>query len=212
MKSNNNQGSAIIAVICFIMVLITLATVASRAVGTHANISTAQISIETAFYLAEAGAERGADYIANGGSVPHSFSGKLGDGMYFVTIAGKSTIGEGSGTVINGLININPNNNNDNQFLLTKPGGGTVTRADLSQSFNGYVGKATSVNIKPKGNGNQNGLTVNGQSYSLQNSTTYNISSSTMNVTIFNDHVNKNGKALGRWFISISASDATISP
>ncbi len=212
MKRNPKQGVAIIIVMCFIMILTALATVAARSVGTHARISTDQIAMETAFYVAEAGAERGAAHVANGGEIPYSFSGQLGDGTYYVTITGKATVGVGSGTSINGLININPNNSPQNQFLLTKPGGGTITRADLHQNFGGYVGAAVSIHIKPKGNGNQNGLTVDGQPYPLQNSTTYDITSSTMNVTVFNDKINKKGKAVGHWFISIGATDANISP
>jgi Tfp pilus assembly protein PilX len=194
------------------MVLIILVTVAARSVATHANISTEQINMEVAFCLAEAGAERGADYIANGGKTPHSFSGQLGEGTYHVTITGKSTSGEGSGIAINGLININPNNSSQNEFTLIKANGSTITRDTLTQSFSGYTGDAKAIRIKPEGNGNQNKLIVNDQTYSLQNSTTYDITSSSMNVSLFNDHVNKNGKALGRWYISIGASDATISP
>ncbi len=209
---NSKRGSIIIVVMCLIMILVTLATVASRSVATHAIIATSQINMEAAFCLAEAGAERGADYIANGGSVPHSFSGQLGDGTYHVTITGKSTTGSGSGTAINGLININPNNSQQNQFLLTKAGGGTITRDTLTQNFAGYTGKATAIRIKPKGNGNQNSLMVDDQVYNLQNSTTYDISSSSMSVSVFNDKVNKKGKAVGHWYISIGATDATISP
>ena len=74
------------------------------------------------------------------------------------------------------------------------------------------MGDAGVGRLKPKGNGNQNGLTVNGQSYTIQNSTTYSISSSSMAVNLFNDKVNKQGKAVGHWYISIGATDATITP
>ena len=212
MKTESKHGVAIITVMCFILVLTVLATVAARSVGTQANIAKDQIDIEKSFYVAEAGAERGAAHVANGGEIPYSFSGKLGDGTYYVTITGKATVGEGSGTAINGLININPNNSPHHEFLLTLPGGGTISRDDLHQNYGGYVGPAISVHIKPKGNGNQNSLTVDGQPYPLHNSTTYDITSSSMNVTLFNDKINKHGKAVGRWLITIGATDANISP
>jgi Tfp pilus assembly protein PilX len=212
MKHNPQHGVAIITVMCFIMVLTALATVAARSVGTHVKIAADQVDMETAFYTAEAGAERGAAHVANGGVVPHSFSGQLGDGFYYVTISGKASVGVGSGTSVNGLININPNNSPQNQFVLTLPGGGTITRNDLTQNYGGYVGQARAVRVKPKGNGNQNGLTVDGQTYVIHNSTTYEITSSAMAVNLFNDKINKQGKAIGHWHISIGATDATITP
>lgn len=212
MKHNSKHGVAIITVMCFLMVLTALATVAARSVGTHVRIAADQVDMETSFYTAEAGAERGAAYVANGGVIPHSFSGQLGDGFYHVTISGRASTGVGSGTSINGLININPNNSPQNQFSLTLPGGGTITRSDLTQNFGGYVGDARAVHLKPKGNGNQNSLTVNGQAYTIHNSTTYDITSSSMAVNLFNDKINKQGKALGHWYISIAATDATITP
>lgn len=211
MNKNPKQGVALIIVMCFIMVLITLVTVAARYVGTQTIISKDQIELESAFYVAEAGAERGSAYVANDGVIPYSFSGKIGNGTYYVTISGKTTAGIGSGTSINGLININPNNS-ANKFVLTKPNGSTISRNDLTQNFGGYIGSAVSVHVKPNGNGNQNGLSVNGQTYPLQNGTTYDISSSDMKVIIFNDKINKKGKATGHWYISIGATDAKITP
>jgi type II secretory pathway pseudopilin PulG len=109
---------------------------------------------------------------------------------------------------ISGAININPNNSPNNEFTLTTPSG-TITRDTLAASYEGYTGEASMVRVKPKGNGNQNGLIVNGAPYSLANSTTYTIQANSMTVNVYNDKV-KNGKAMGKWWINITATDATI--
>lgn len=212
MNRKRQRGVAIISVMCFIMVLAAIATVAARSVGTHVKIAKDQVEMEAAFYVAEAGVERGGAHVANGGVIPYSFTGEYGDGRYYVTISGKASAGLGSGTSVNGLININPNNNPQNEFVLALPGGSTITRDDLTQNYTGYSGEATAVHVKPKGNGNQNGLTVDGQTYIIANSTTYDITSSSMYVNLFNDKINAQGKAIGHWYISIGATDATIVP
>ena len=73
-----------------------------------------------------------------------------------------------------------------------------------------YTGPAVSVRVKPKGNGNQNGLTVYGEPYSLENKNRYLITSDDMTVHLYNSKRNKKGKAMGKWWIEISASDAEI--
>ncbi len=68
-----------------------------------------------------------------------------------------------------------------------------------------------SVFVRPKGNGNQNGMTVNGQPYGLSNGETYMITATQMDVVLYNDHIHhNNGKAMGKWWITINAADATI--
>ena len=100
---------------------------------------------------------------------------------------------------VGGSININPSNSPNNEFTLTKTDGSTVTRDGLHQNSpvdaNGayYSGSALSVFVRPKGNGNQNGLTVNGQSYSLSNGETYLISATQMDVVLYNDKIHKPG-------------------
>ncbi len=212
MRNNSKNGTAIIVVMCFIMVMSILSTSALKSMQTQTLIARDQINIENAFYTAEAGAQYGADYIAHGGVTPCSFSGKIGDGAYYVTISEKTSVGAGSGISINGVININPNNSPQHEFSLTKKNGSIITRDNLTQNYGGYVGEATAIHIKPKGNGNQNKLTVDGQAYTLHNSTTYDITSPSMNVAIYNDKINKNGKATGHWYISIGATDAEILP
>lgn len=109
---------------------------------------------------------------------------------------------------LGGSININPNNSPDNAFTMTTASG-TITRDTLTQTYGGYSGPASNVYLKPKGNGNQNGLTVNGAPYSLENCSAYTITANNMNVVLRNDKV-KNGKALGKWWIDITATDAII--
>jgi Tfp pilus assembly protein PilX len=212
MLNNSKNGSAIIVVMCFMMVMSILAASSLKFMQSQSLIARSQINIENAFYIAEAGAQYGADYIAHGGATPCSFSGKIGNGTYYVTISEKTSAGVSSGISVNGVININPNNSPEHEFSLTKKDGSIITRDTLTQNYGGYVGEATAIHIKPKGNGNQNKLTVDGQAYTLHNSTTYDITSPSMNVAIYNDKINKQGKATGHWYISIGATDAEILP
>jgi hypothetical protein len=110
---------------------------------------------------------------------------------------------------IDGWVNINPNNSSDNEFSVETPGG-TINRDDLTQDSAGYYGPATLVHVKPKGNGNQNNLTMNGELFTLFNSSTYDIAADDMTVWIKNDKINPQGKAIGKWWIWISSGDGTL--
>lgn len=126
----------------------------------------------------------------------------------FVTLQAKTVAT--SNLKVAGAININPNNSPHNEFNMTKTGGAVVTRDDLKSSAvvtaNGtfYQGGATRVLVKPKGNGNQNSLTINGQVFPVNNNTTYEFKGD-MTVRVWNDHIH-NGKAMGHWWIDISAN------
>ncbi|MHB1156665.1 MAG: NHL repeat-containing protein [Phycisphaerales bacterium] len=118
-------------------------------------------------------------------------------------------------STISGLININPGNSSQNEFTCTKSDGSTFSRDDLASnaltldsSGTYYQGDATLVHVKPKGNGNQNGLTIDGQPYALQNSNTYNFAGS-MQVRVYNDKISS-GKAMGHWWIQIVSGTVTI--
>ena len=111
---------------------------------------------------------------------------------------------------IGGKININPNRSAQNEFVLVLSGGGKVTRDMLTADYAGYEGPCSSVHVKPKGNGNQNGLVVDGAPFALENAETYDIAAADMAVHLYNDKVNKKGKAMGKWWIAITATDATI--
>jgi len=212
MNMSKNSGLAIIMVMCFIMVLTALATVAARTVGTQARIERTQIDSEKSFYIAESGVERGAAHVANYGEIPYSFSGSIGAGRYYVTITGKAAVGEGSGTSVNGVININPAGSASSGFTLTLPNGNTITHANLTKSYGGYTGPARSLYIRPTGNGSQSSLIVDGDVFPISNGTAYTITAPHMAVALFNDNITKTGQAIGKWFISIGASDASISP
>jgi hypothetical protein len=116
----------------------------------------------------------------------------------------------GSGAIVGGQVGIDPGNDVDNQFVLTLPDGNTVTRERLTQDYTGYSGPATCVFGKLKGNGNQNGLLVNGQAVFLGDAGTYRISSFTMTVRLFNDRIGPKGKAMGKWWIAITAVGAEV--
>jgi len=121
---------------------------------------------------------------------------------------GASVVPPGGDQAIGGSLNINPNNSSDFEFVLTKPDGSIITRDDLHDS-NGeltYAGQATLIRVKPKGNGNQNSITVNGQPYSVHNGDVYIISSLEMTVDLRNTNEGGNG----HWWIDINANNALI--
>ncbi len=105
---------------------------------------------------------------------------------------------------IGGMINLNPNNNSNFEFYLQKPTGETITRDDLHASNRQleYVGGARLIRFKPKGNGNQNSMILNGEPYPLQNGRLYTIVDETMTLHLFNDQKNGDGRSMGHWWIS----------
>jgi len=118
--------------------------------------------------------------------------------------------GDGSCTPGSGDISINPNNSPHNEFTVSLSDGSSFTRDDLhdknvSLDENGvfYSGPADSVWVKPKGNGNQNGFVHDGVAHPLENGKTYLISGDDMQITVYNDHIHSNGKAMGHWWVSI---------
>ena len=121
-----------------------------------------------------------------------------------------------TGSAVVGDVNINPSNNDDFEFDLMKPDGTHITRDDLKAfgSSLAYRGPAVYIRIKPKGNGNQNTLTVNGQVYQLGNGNRYVILAlpgGSMVVNLYNSKAGKgNGKAMGKWWIAINATGAKV--
>jgi hypothetical protein len=111
---------------------------------------------------------------------------------------------------ITGSCNINPNNNDDNEFSVKTSTGTTYTRDDLHAASNlpatgtYYEGPAVRVHLKPKGSGNQNTLSLDGQPYALQNSNTYDFEGQ-MQVRVYNDNP-KNGKAMGHWWVAVTGT------
>lgn len=126
------------------------------------------------------------------------------------------------GHAVGGRISINPSNSQSvYEFDMALPNGVHITRDDLAgdtphtgEGFTAdwleYTGPATAIYVKPKGNANQNGMTVDGEPYPLYNSTRYTITSNQMTVHLYNDRRSSKGKALGKWWIEIDAQNATI--
>ncbi len=114
-----------------------------------------------------------------------------------------------AGMNVSGKININPNNSDQDEFVLILQDGTRISRDQLKDDYAGYEGLALRVYVKPHGNGNQNGLIVDGRPCPLKNANTYDISSSMMTVKLYNDG-NGQGKGMGQWWISITAANATI--
>lgn len=109
---------------------------------------------------------------------------------------------------VQGLANINPNNNGVDEFYLTKPDGSQVTRDDLHSWGQDYTGPANAVHIRPKGNANQNTFTLNGEVFAMKNNTTYDFTGP-MQVSVYNDK-RKNGKAMGHWWIGVAGEGISI--
>jgi len=131
------------------------------------------------------------------------------DGWNLIREVGRTVPGAPSTHVIQGKLNINPNNSPQNEFVLTLPGGQVITRDNLTKDFAGYSGPAAGIHVKPKGNGKQTGLLVDGAPYEIDKSKAYDIASGAMTVHVYNDSVKK-GKAMGQWWIEIAATSATI--
>jgi len=209
MKTDKRHGVALVVVLCFILVLTILATAASRLVGTQINITGRQIDSEKAFYSAEAGAERGMALVANRESLPTAIAENIGDGRCFVTITTKTTVGKDSGPSVNGIVHLGATGGG--LVSLTTPSA-TITGGSLTKNYGGYVGPATKLIIKPGGNGSQTGVTVDGRVLPLEAGKQYTISSASMQVALFNDKLSGSGEAIGKWHISVAATDADISP
>ncbi|MBM4038731.1 MAG: hypothetical protein FJ290_09465 [Planctomycetes bacterium] len=115
---------------------------------------------------------------------------------------------------VGGDINLNPNNS-DFEFDLRKPDGSSITADDLRDSSGAlvYIGEAVRVLFKPKGNGNQSTLTLNGQVYRLENMNRYlivRLQGGSMTVHLFNSKAGR-GAAMGKWWLAITATGARIS-
>ncbi len=114
---------------------------------------------------------------------------------------------------IEGSVNLNPNNNDDMEFGLRVGGDGDwdhtrdnlLAASGLDADGTYYRGVANRVRVRPKGNGNQNGIMLNGEPMNLRNSNTYTFTGD-MTVRVYNDKVSGAGKAMGKWWIEISGS------
>ena len=109
--------------------------------------------------------------------------------------------------VVDGEVNINPNNSAD-EFYITLPDGSQITRDDLHKYGRDYTGPVTCIHVRPKGNANENSITLNGVNYPLRNGRTYDFSGS-FNIHLYNDKY-VNGKAMGHWWIGLGGASVTV--
>jgi len=127
--------------------------------------------------------------------------------VYLPTTLTKHTV-----SVADGTCNLNPSNRSANEFYLTKLNGSQITRDNLlySRARLDYTGNCKHLHWKPKGNGNDNYITVNGKRFQCQNGKVYDLSG-TMAVHLYNDNYGTNGAAMGHWWLGVTTStDITI--
>ncbi len=209
-SNRSRSGAALVTVLGLILATGALTAMLTLSAGSHLMRTRATLRMEQAFYVAEGGAERMASYLAGGGRVPATIDGAIGPGTFSATIIAESSGGGTSGS-LNGRININPNNSPDNIFFVELPDGSRIDRNDLHQDRQDYEGPATLVQVRPKGPGSQNTFYVNGNTYPISNNTTYTFRSNEMQVRIYNDHRNPQGKATGQWWIQMDAANGFAS-
>lgn len=205
MNMKNDSGVVLVAVLCFTAVTAILVMGLLSESGHQLKAANRQMSMEQAFYVAEGGAERAVSYITRVGvTSTTNITGSIGNGAYQAFIVP----GGGSHT-LSGSLGINPNNSPDNEFVLIKPDGTTITRDDLagdSTEYDSvpcvyYTGPALLVHVKPKGSGSQNTLLVDGVTYPVANDTTYDFVGE-MQVVLWNDSRNNgNHQPNGKWFL-----------
>ena len=208
--TRNNQGFSLVVAIGVILILSAVATYFIRASLSHRITAQAQQDLAKALYVAEAGLQRGVAYVAQGGTVPATFSGSIGDGVYAVTIVRGATLYESQDTLAGAVrceIRVNPGGGG-NSFAVTLADGGSITIDDLRDDYPGYHGQATLVRFMPIG-GQHNALMVNDEPYPVSLGKTYEVSSDLMTINIYNDKVRHN-KAMGRWWVAIAAAHAEV--
>ena len=107
-------------------------------------------------------------------------------------------------TAISGNLNINPAMSSNNKFIMETPDG-IINMNDLANEDNdySYVGMATSIKIKVKGNGKT--LTVNGVDITLSANTRYEFTGD-MLVSLVNTAPNNCANPNGFWWIDISGA------
>ncbi len=121
-------------------------------------------------------------------------------------------------TDMGGDLNINPDNKDDFEFEMEKPDGSTVNRDSLLESRGRffYEDTASKIRFRPKGNGNQNGIILNGKPYRLQNSNTYLIlvlkdplTGQLYNIEV-KIHNRNSGGGMGQWWMSIKTPKDSV--
>ncbi|MBN1676149.1 MAG: hypothetical protein JXR37_34210 [Kiritimatiellae bacterium] len=211
---NNESGMVLTIVLCFVLIVSAIAGALLMATGTQLIFTRNNVRVEQALHVAEGGAEHAAAYLAAGGRGPAVIEGAVGAGAYVATIATNDAFAvspPSGGHLVAGSLNVNPNNSPDNEFVLVKPDGSMITRDDSHEDFAGYAGPATFVRLKPKGNGTQSGLAVDGTTYPIENKNTYTFSDAGMSVQFWNDQINAQGKAVGQWWLYMDGANVSVS-
>jgi len=94
MKTDNNSGVILVAVVCFTAITAILVLGILSESGSQLKMADRQVRREQAFYVAEGGAERAVSFIANNvGIVSGVGTGSIGKGTFYVTF--DSTVGSG---------------------------------------------------------------------------------------------------------------------
>lgn len=205
MRKNAKSGAALVVVLCLAAPAMLAIAMMSSLGNSYMLRSRGTAHMEKAFFVAEGGAEHAVQYIAEGGAVPVTLSGTLGEGEYQVVIQVEAPAG--GGMSVNGTLRINPNNSPQASFFMELPDGSFITRQDLHQGHAGYDGQVMRIHFRPMGGGSQSGLIVDGSAYSVQNNNVYSIISSNMTARLFNNHPNQ---AIAHWQLEINAMDATF--
>ncbi len=111
---------------------------------------------------------------------------------------------------ISGKLNIDPSGSGKNIFIMQTPNG-EIDINTLKDSHGGfsYLGKATSIKIKPKGQGNK--LTVNGVEIYLDKKVIYDFSGD-LQVEVKNETPGNGSGGNGHWWITINGSDICTKP
>jgi hypothetical protein len=116
----------------------------------------------------------------------------------------------GATSIVEGTLNVNPDNSVRNAFTLKLPDGALITEADLRRGgFVGYSGAVARVTVKPKGNSDDNMLVVDGAPYPLRNGETYEITGPAVEAVLYHA-ADGSARPAGQWWLRIAASNAAV--
>jgi hypothetical protein len=208
-SDRQNAGYALVIVMVLTALLAVLLAAVLLYSGNQIRIATTQGNMERALYVAQAGAERAAAYVANEGEGPWSSSGHIGDGTYVVAVI-PSAMPQSSPRTVGGWIDLNPSGSSSSEFAMRKPDGTMIDKLDLGPDYPGYTGPAAWVHVKPGGSGIQSALMLDAVAYTMGNQYAYDIFAACMDVYLYNDHIDPAGHAIGKWKLSVASTCASF--
>ena len=210
MKSDRpNAGYALVTVMCLTAAMIILLAGIMLYSSSEMRIATDQANMETALYVAQAGAEQGAAFVANGGTGPTNFYGTNAGGTFVVAIIPASLPSSAPRTV-GGWVDLSPGGTVGDFVLRNLDDGTLITSSTLVPSYQGYTGSADWVHFRSGGSGNQTSLLLDGAPYQVLNSATYDTFASCMSVYLYNDSIDTSSNAVGHWKISFVTTCASF--